>query len=129
MNLNRKAFGAAGEADAAQYLTRIGYRIVAQNVRPIPGMSRGEIDIVAWEANTLVFIEVKTRSRPLSNQGYPSESINYTKRRQIVSLANAYIGINRIGNAACRFDVIFVILQPDLPSKIQLVRNAFDGTE
>jgi len=129
MRQTRKSLGAAGEADAALYLTRIGYRIVGQNIRPFPGMSRGELDIIAWERDVLVFVEVKTRSRPLSNQGYPSESIDYTKRRQLIKLANAYIGINRIGEVACRFDVIFVIPRPDAPSMIHLVRNAFDGSE
>ena len=128
MRENRKSLGAAGETAAANYLTRIGYRVVGQNVRPVPGMSRGEIDIVAWEGTVLVFVEVKTRRRPLSNQGYASESINYAKRRQLVSLANAYIGINRIGEVACRFDVVFVIPRPDAPSVMQLVRNAFDAS-
>ena len=129
MKENRKALGKAGEDDAALYLAGNGYQIVARNVRPIPGMSRGEIDIVAWDRNILVFVEVKTRRRTLSNQGYPSESINYTKRRQLVKLANAYIGINRINNVACRFDVVFVIMQPDIPVQVHHIHNAFDATD
>jgi putative endonuclease len=128
MTTNRKALGASGEEAAAVYLTRIGFRIVGRNVRPFPGMSRGELDIVAWENGVLVFIEVKTRSKPLGSQGYAAESITYTKRKQLVTLANAYMGINRTGDVPCRFDVVFVVNQQDLPPRVQLVRNAFDAS-
>ena len=58
---NRKLTGNRGEQFAADHLRSQGYEIVAVNVRPLPGMARGELDIVAYDGPTLCFIEVKTR--------------------------------------------------------------------
>ena len=72
--------GARGERIAARALRRSGYRVVARNYRPGPRRSDAELDIVAWEGNTLAVVEVKTRRGGL---GAPAERIDREKRRRI----------------------------------------------
>lgn len=129
MSRYRKVLGTAGELATVRYLTANGYRIVEQNVRPFPGMARGEIDIVGWDQDVLVFVEVKTRRATFSTQGIPAEAINRAKRRQVVLLANAYIGIHGIDNVPCRFDVVLVTRRTDGAPHFELVKNAFDGND
>lgn len=72
--------GARGERIAARVLRRSGYRVVARNYRPGKRRSDAELDIVAWEGNTLAVVEVKTRRGGL---GFPAERVDREKRRRI----------------------------------------------
>lgn len=81
----RKATGAHGEAAAADYLRGQDYRIVEMNWR----CPRGEIDIVAQDGATLVFVEVRTRSS--TAWGSAEESVTRTKQRRLIELATTYL--------------------------------------
>jgi putative endonuclease len=129
MNENHKALGARGEAETAAFLEARGYQLVDANVRPLYGMARGEIDLVAWQGGTLVFVEVKTRRRASGAQGTPGEAITPRKRRQLVRLASAYIARYRLDDVPCRFDVVEVIDILNRPLQISLLVNAFDGSD
>ena len=100
---SRKNIGAAGEKEASKYLQSKGYQIITNNYR-----SRfGEIDIIAKDKDTIVFIEVKTRSS--SNFGSPADSVNYHKLRKLIKTSQFYV--SRFNISDYRFDVIEVSLQ------------------
>jgi putative endonuclease len=122
--VNNKDIGVSGEAEASKYLEKSGYSIIDVNVRPFPGMRRGEIDIVAWDGEVLCIVEVKTR---LSRRFDASDAITVTKRRQLTRLAKAYIDKYRLNNTECRFDVMCIYNRAEYsPSDIELIRGAFD---
>jgi len=117
----RAVTGRLGEACAIDYLVRHGYEIVAKNYRK----PFGEIDIIAREQGTLVFIEVKTRrSRRF---GGPSEAVDLRKQRQLSRIAQDYLAQHRLGDSAARFDVVGVILDAgNRPVEVELIRDAFE---
>ncbi len=127
--MSRKAVGNAGEQGAADFLAARGYRLVDANVRPEGGMARGEIDIVAWDGHVLVFVEVKTRRTRQGAQGAPSEAITPAKRRQLVSLAQAYLAHHGLDDVLCRFDVVEAVPRADGALCFSLLPNAFDGSD
>ena len=101
----RKQLGALGERLAAQLLTQKGMRILARNWR----CSRGEIDIIARDRDTLVIVEVKTRRG--RNAGTPEEGVDERKQAKLCILAQCYIEtIGWEGDA--RIDVVAVELSP-----------------
>ena len=115
-NINKRKLGKEYEEKAAIYLSDKGYRIIDKNIfTPF-----GEIDILAEEKETLVFVEIKYRS---SNKcGDPLESVNYNKQKKICKSA-LYI-YSRKGfyfDKPCRFDVVAVN-----KDEINHVKNAFD---
>ncbi|WAA67777.1 YraN family protein [Microbacterium oxydans] len=77
--------GRAGEERAAQYLTRIGYTVLARNWR----CAQGEIDIIASHDGHLAVVEVKTRRTAVF--GHPFEAIDPRKRRRLWQLAQAWV--------------------------------------
>ena len=110
--------GAKGEKIAVDYLRQHGYSIIIQNFTS----KFGEIDIIAKEKDTLVFIEVKYRAG--IEYGYPLESITQRKIKHIFNTAQLYIAkIN--WNNDIRFDVIEIIKQGDTYN-IELIRNALE---
>ncbi len=123
MSESRIALGKRGEELAAAYLERVGYRIVERNCR----LSVGELDIVAVERGTLVFVEVKTRRGV--GFGSPLEAVTPRKQRQISRAAQEYLGRGHFPGKPSRFDVIAILLTPGDDSartaKIELIRNAF----
>jgi putative endonuclease len=101
----RQIVGKAGEDAAATFLEKAGYAILARNYRA----GRGEIDIIAKDGETLVFVEVKSgRSRKF---GDPEERVTIYKQRQIVRVASLYLEETGQSDAPCRFDVIAVDFQ------------------
>lgn len=126
---NRKAYGARGEADTAGWLEERGYRVVDANVRPLPGLARGEIDLIAWHDDVLVFVEVKTRRRARGAQGTPGEAVDARKQRQLVALASAYLAKHELDDVPCRFDVVEVVERDGAPPQFTLLVAAFDATE
>ncbi len=83
----------------------------------------GEIDIVAEEGNTLVFVEVKTRK---SEQfGSAAGAVNFYKQEKLKQLANCYLSFRKIKDKNCRFDVITIMLgEGNKINKIDLIKNA-----
>jgi putative endonuclease len=100
--------GRAGEEMACDYLRKKRYEIVARGFR----MFRGEIDIIARDGATLVFIEVKARAD--ESHGRPEESVTPAKQRQIRRIAQGYLVAHPCPNVDCRFDVIALLVRgPD----------------
>jgi putative endonuclease len=100
--VDTRSRGTEGEDLAVAYLEGLGYRIHKRNYR----FGRGEIDIVAQDGETLVFIEVKARRS--NSFGDPEEAVTLRKRRQIRKIAHGYLFERRIDDRECRFDVIAV---------------------
>jgi putative endonuclease len=113
------ASGAAGEDLAHRYLRRRGCRIVARNYRPRAG--HGEIDLVAWHGEALVFVEVKTRSR--EDFGTPDRAIDIEKRASLVRAASEYARRASIPWNHVRFDVVNVVLLR--PARVEWIQDAF----
>lgn len=112
--------GQQGETLACQYLVRQGYRLIARNYRT----KLGEIDIIAEERGTLVFVEVKTRRG--HQCGHPFEAVTPTKCRQISKVALQYLAeTGREGHSA-RFDVVAISFAGEAEPVVELVKNAFD---
>jgi putative endonuclease len=111
--------GKSGENLAAQFLKQSGYKILARNFKT----KIGEIDIIAYDKDTISFVEVKTRHS--DRFGLPQESISPFKQRQISKAALAYLKDNNLLNKKARFDVVSIILSQDSP-KMDLIKNAFE---
>ncbi len=125
MTENNKTIGAAGERDTLAFLEAHGYRVVDANVRPLEGMARGEIDVVAWDGEYLAFVEVKTRRTAWGAQGTPAEAVDTRKQTQLTRLALAYLAKHDLDDVSCRFDVVAVVRNPPAPPRFTLFRNAF----
>jgi putative endonuclease len=118
--LSRDDLGRRGEDEAARYLRGIGYRIVARRER----LLRGDIDIVAIDGRTVVFVEVRSRSDTV--HGHPVETVGFHKQRRLADLANAYIRRHRLQDCAVRIDVVTVMFGTDRPV-VEHFQNAFDS--
>ena len=118
--LSRTGLGATGEELAISYLKKLGYRIVERNFR----CKLGEIDVVAYDGNTLVFVEVRTKKS--SHFGSPVSSVSYQKQRKLISLAKFYIKKHKLFNRSARFDVVGVRFGSDGSFRINLIQNAFE---
>ena len=110
--------GKKGELLAQEHLKEIGYEIIAVNYR----CSFGEIDIIAFQDDYLVFIEVKTRSS--NNYGLPYESVSYAKQEKIRKVAAYYLQSNNLFQRDCRFDVVS-IEKNGVGYKYEIIRDAF----
>jgi len=121
--------GNLGEQYAAAYLEQLGYRLVAANFTlPVGRNLRGatinaEIDLVAYDGNTLCFVEVKTRASDWFAP--PQASIDLRKRRQIARAARAYLRLFELEAEPHRFDVVTVLLTDLSPPEVNLLRNYF----
>ncbi len=118
MTQERRQLGRLGEALAAELLETHGYKIVARNVRtPL-----GEIDLVARQGKTLVFIEVKLR-RSLQF-GTPAEAVTLRKQQRLRRAAQFYLMQYPQQAESIRFDVIAILWQGDRP-QIDIIPAAF----
>lgn len=116
----RISLGKHGEELACGALRRGGYAIVAQRYRT----RRGEIDIVARDGLTLVFVEVKARAD--ASCGTASEAITRRKRHQLARMAADYLARHRLSDVSVRFDVVTIDGAGGQAQQIEIVRNAFD---
>ena len=122
--------GEKGEQSALDYLKeREGYRIVAINFRtPVGRGLRGqrlsaEIDIIAYDREVLVFVEVKTRTS--DELIAPERAVDLRKQRQIARAARRYRRLVRVSSEEYRYDVVTVIPRPR-GDRIELLRGYFD---
>jgi putative endonuclease len=121
--------GKLGEAYAAAYLEQRGYRLVAANFTlPVGRNLRGavvnnEIDLIAYDGETLCFVEVKTRASDWFAP--PQVNVDLRKRRQVARAARAYRRMFELENETHRFDVVTVVLPGDSAPKIELIKNYF----
>ena len=120
MSQARQTLGKIGEDLAVAELERRGYVVLERRLR----RRAGELDIVARDGGTVVFVEVKTREG--RDFGDASEAVTARKRRRMTQLALDYLARHRQTECACRFDVVSIHMENELPV-IQLFQNAFDA--
>ena len=113
------ALGKSGEAAAVSYLEKKKFTIVERGFRFL----RGEIDIIAYDRGTLVFIEVKTRQS--EEFGLPEESVTPSKQRQLRKVAEGYLALRNVKDTPCRFDIISLIPEKGRRHRIRHIRDAF----
>jgi len=120
--MKRRDTGMMGEKLACDFLGKNGYSIVETNYR----CPRGEIDIIARQRDTLVFIEVRTKTSRLF--GRPEESITPVKMARLRTVAEHY-GQNRVNlPASWRIDVVAIELdRKGRVTRIELIENAVEG--
>ncbi len=113
--------GQGGETLAAERLESLGYTILGRNVR----LSNGELDVVARDGQTVVFIEVKTRSG--TGYGSPQEAVDPPKQRRLTRLALEWLQIHELAEASARFDVVAVVMDNRGRPEIEVFKNAFEA--
>jgi len=119
MRSERQALGTEGERAAERFLRRKRYAILARNYRcPL-----GELDLVALDGETVVFVEVKTRQQ--EGFGAPLEAVDGRKQRQIAKAAQYFLTRHRLEKRDARFDVVGVWRDGEQIT-CELVKNAFE---
>ncbi len=114
MQKNSYEKGRIGEKIAVKYLENNGFQIIEKNYKS----SFGEIDIIAKDGKYIVFIEVKLRNSV--RYGFPRESVNKAKQKNIIKTAVDFISKKCLTNIDFRFDVIEV-----LENRVEHIENAF----
>ena len=117
-----KLLGDRGENAAVQYLRKAGYQILIRNHKN----QFGEIDIIARDGDTIVFVEVKTRSE--HTEGRPEEAVTRTKQRQITRAASVWLQQHKLHQHRCRFDVIAIVWRTGEQPIIDHIQSAFEAT-
>lgn len=117
--MNTKQLGDFGELIAVEYLKSRNYLILEEKYK----VKIGEIDIIAKERDTLVFIEVKAR-RSLAF-GRPAEAVNIHKQHKIIQTAQFYLNQTGQQDCVCRFDVLEVYMSNEVP-EIRQIEDAFE---
>ena len=115
----RQLLGSEGERQAETYLRHQRYVILRRNYR----CRAGEVDLVALDGHTVVFVEVKTRTQ--EGFGSPLEAVDRRKQRQIRRAAQYYLRENRLHDRNARFDVVGVWCARG-EIHCLLVKNAFE---
>ena len=118
MTYARQRLGIQGEALACEELEKLGYAIIERRYRT----RFGEIDVIANDAGTVVFVEVKTKTD--SSFSDPVESVTKQKQRRLVSMAEQYGAYNTLDRTPCRFDVVTVDVSV-APPNITIYKDAF----
>ncbi len=117
-----QTLGQRGEAAAARFLKRLGYKIVARGERD----KQGELDLVAVDGRTVVFVEVKTRRS--ADVGHPVEAVDPAKQRRLTRLAVAFLKRHRLLDESARFDIVAVTWPADKRKPtIEHFPNAFEA--
>ncbi len=119
MTQERLSLGKKGEDLAIAQLRALKYKILERNFK----CALGEIDIIAREKDTLVFVEVKTRRT--RDFGGPAAAVNARKQRQLSRVALTYLNLKKLPQIPARFDVVAVELIPPAP-RIEVLRDAFE---
>lgn len=114
-------FGGRGENVAARFLRNRGFRIICRNFR----CELGEIDIIARDGRTLVFVEVKTRAY---DDPAPEEQVNRFKQHQITKAARHFLARYGAQQPPARFDVVAVIWPTGQDPQIRHTPHAFEAT-
>ena len=113
--------GLWGERLAAAFLKRKGLKVIGKRIRVGP---KDELDIVARDDNTLIFVEVKTRKN--SDFGRPASAVDRRKIQNLSRAAMGYVRRLRKKPSYVRFDIVEVLGQPGgMPPEINHIENAF----
>lgn len=118
MSRARVTLGKIGEDLACREIKRRGYAILARRYR----RRGGEIDIVARDGQTVVFVEVKTREG--REFGEAAEAVTRLKRRRMTQVALDYLARHHLTECPCRFDVVSIQMENEQPV-IEVYQNAF----
>ena len=113
--------GRLGEDLAHRYIRQRGCTVVARNYRTRSGS--GEIDLVAWDGQQLVFVEVKTRSS--EDWTRPAAAVNARKRRLLTKTALDYLRLIQNPPIKLRFDIVEVLLKDGVVDKVRHLPNSF----
>ena len=116
------ATGRRGELAAYFYLRHLGYIIVARGWRS--SRSRGDTDLIAWDGDTLCFIEVKTRST--REVATAEAAVDEDKRRTLRRLASNYRRQLPQKDVTARFDILSIYFEKEKAAEFELFRGAFD---
>jgi putative endonuclease len=117
-----KTLGRRGEDAAARFLKRLGYKILARGSR----LASGELDLVALDGRTIVFVEVKTRTS--ADVGHPAEAVDANKQRRLTRLAVTFLKRHQLLEFPARFDVVAITWPPGRGRPmIEHFKNAFDA--
>ena len=119
MQNRRQKSGKEGEAIAVRQLKKKGYKILETNYRT----QLGEIDIIAKDKGTIVFVEVKARRSV--HFGSPKEAVSNQKQKKISMVALYYLKTTNQISTKARFDVVAVNLNRDKP-RVEVIKNAFE---
>ena len=119
-----RPLGRQGEDLAARRLRRLGYKIVARGHRS----GFGELDLVAVDGRTIVFVEVKTRRH--TGAGTPAEAVTVDKQRRLTRAATAFLRLHGLMEYRSRFDVVAVVWPKGerRPTDVEHIRDAFRAT-
>ena len=113
--MNQREVGTRQESRAAEYLESLGYHILVRNFR----CRFGEIDLIAKQDDTYIFIEVKYRTGRTA--GDPPSAVDGKKQKKISKTADYYRMLHQIPmDVPCRFDVV-----AETPEEIRVYANAF----
>lgn len=119
----KRTLGYKGEKAAERFLKRKRYIIVGRQVRH----ALGEIDLIAVQGTTIVFVEVKTRQS--DKLGHPTEAVDEKKQTRITRAASAYLKRNHLLDYPVRFDVISIVWPKESRKpRIEHFENAFEAT-
>jgi putative endonuclease len=110
-------FGRRSEIDGAAYLRSLGFKVVASGYR----ISAGEVDLIAWDGDQLVFIEVKSRH----SEAPPEDAVGFRKQQRVIRAAHSYIARYRHFERSYRFDILAVTVLPGREPLFRLLRDAF----
>jgi putative endonuclease len=116
--------GARGENLACRFLKKNGYKILYRNFK---GRTGGEIDVVCRDRDTLVFVEVKTRTS--EDFGRPLDAVDRDKRKRISRGGLAWLRLLDDPDILFRFDVVEVIIAEGAEPRLEILRNAFSLPE
>lgn len=120
--LKKPTLGRRGEAAAERFLRAKGYRILARGARAKPG----EIDLIAEDRGTVVFVEVKTRRS--DEQGNPAEAVDAVKQQRLSRLALAWLKRRRLLDYPARFDIVAITWpEGERKPRIEHIRSAFES--
>jgi putative endonuclease len=122
VTLERLSLGKTGEDIAVAALERRGYAILACRYRT----RRGEIDIIAQDGETTVFIEVKARVS--ERYGTAAEAVGRAKQRRLARMAFDYVTRNKLVDRPCRFDVVAIDGAGTPCQRVTIYRHAFEVT-
>ncbi len=117
---NTQKFGKKSESIAAKFLKKNGYKILHRNYR----IKIGEIDIIAKENETIVFVEVKSGRTNFA--GNPKGGVTLGKQKKISMVALYYLKTMKLLDQKARFDVVSIISNRTDPLEIELIKNAFE---
>jgi len=119
MRNRQQKSGEKGEAIAVRHLKKNGYKIIETNYR----IQLGEIDVIAKDKDTIVFVEVKARRSV--HFGSPKGAVTTQKQKKISTVALYYLKATNQITAKARFDVVAVNLNRDKP-RVEIIKNAFE---